>query len=183
MVQINRKMSVPILHGGSSKFRQGVLQLMINSVDPLHDEIAMRKQVQMAHGQHKHQQLPALEMIGHCPHLAPGTGENTICVLCLEAQKTSTLLSSTGTLSGTVQADGTVIGGSVGSQLSVREMFGSQPKSLNGTSAVWAVNGGLNLSEMAQKRASLASIPEQEPAAHPVYPPEAKVCLRYSKFF
>lgn len=31
---------MPILHGGSSKFRQGVLQLMIHSVDPLHSEIA-----------------------------------------------------------------------------------------------------------------------------------------------
>lgn len=30
---------MPILHGGSSKFRQGVLQLMIHSVDPLHEEI------------------------------------------------------------------------------------------------------------------------------------------------
>lgn len=30
-------MSTPILHGGS-KFRQGVLQLMIHSVDPLHEE-------------------------------------------------------------------------------------------------------------------------------------------------
>ena len=30
-------MSTPILHGGS-KFRQGVLQLMIHSIDPLHEE-------------------------------------------------------------------------------------------------------------------------------------------------
>jgi len=34
---MNRKMSTPILHGGS-KFRQGVLQLMIHSIDPLHEE-------------------------------------------------------------------------------------------------------------------------------------------------
>lgn len=173
-------MSVPILHGGSSKFRQGVLQLMINSVDPLHDEIAMRKHVQMAHSVHKQQQLPQLTesgMIGHCQHLAPGSPENTICVLCLEAQKTGTQLSSTGDLSGTIQADGTVIGGSLVNQLSGGETLGSQPKSLNGTSAVWAVNGGMSLYEMAQKRASLASIPEQEIAAHPVYPAEAKVRL------
>ncbi len=31
-------MSTPILHGGS-KFRQGVLQLMIHSIDPLHEEV------------------------------------------------------------------------------------------------------------------------------------------------
>ena len=30
-------MSTPILHGGS-KFRQGVLQLMIHSIDPLYEE-------------------------------------------------------------------------------------------------------------------------------------------------
>ncbi|XP_054159687.1 sodium/potassium/calcium exchanger Nckx30C-like, partial [Oppia nitens] len=36
-MQTNRKMSTPILHGGS-KFRQGVLQLMIHSIDPLHEE-------------------------------------------------------------------------------------------------------------------------------------------------
>lgn len=32
-----RRSSIPILHGGGSKFRQGVLQLMISSVDPLND--------------------------------------------------------------------------------------------------------------------------------------------------
>lgn len=35
--QFTRKMSTPILHGGS-KFRQGVLQLMIHSIDPLYEE-------------------------------------------------------------------------------------------------------------------------------------------------
>ncbi|RWS27223.1 sodium/potassium/calcium exchanger Nckx30C-like protein, partial [Leptotrombidium deliense] len=35
----NRRHSMPILHGGSSKFRQGVLQLMIHSIDPLHEEM------------------------------------------------------------------------------------------------------------------------------------------------
>lgn len=33
----HRRSSIPILHGGGSKFRQGVLQLMISSVDPLND--------------------------------------------------------------------------------------------------------------------------------------------------
>lgn len=37
MSQGGRKMSTPILHGGS-KFRQGVLQLMIHSIDPLYEE-------------------------------------------------------------------------------------------------------------------------------------------------
>lgn len=36
-LQFTRKMSTPILHGGS-KFRQGVLQLMIHSIDPLYEE-------------------------------------------------------------------------------------------------------------------------------------------------
>lgn len=31
-----RRQSVPLLHGGSSKLRQGVLQLMIHSIDPMH---------------------------------------------------------------------------------------------------------------------------------------------------
>lgn len=35
--QYNRRMSAPLLHGGS-KFRQGVLQLMIHSIDPLYEE-------------------------------------------------------------------------------------------------------------------------------------------------
>ncbi|KAI2798961.1 hypothetical protein RDWZM_006724 [Blomia tropicalis] len=35
--QHTRKMSTPLLHGGS-KFRQGVLQLMIHSIDPLYEE-------------------------------------------------------------------------------------------------------------------------------------------------
>ncbi|XP_022252420.1 sodium/potassium/calcium exchanger 2-like isoform X2 [Limulus polyphemus] len=34
--RIKRRMSAPILHAGS-KFRQGVLQLMIHSIDPLHE--------------------------------------------------------------------------------------------------------------------------------------------------
>ena len=31
-----RRQSVPLFHGGSSKLRQGVLQLMIHSIDPMH---------------------------------------------------------------------------------------------------------------------------------------------------
>ncbi|KAI1301951.1 Sodium/potassium/calcium exchanger 2 [Halotydeus destructor] len=39
-----RRASMPMLHGGGSKFRQGVLQLMIHSVDPLHHEILQAQQ-------------------------------------------------------------------------------------------------------------------------------------------
>lgn len=34
---VSRRSSMPVLHGGGTKFRQGVLQLMISSVDPLND--------------------------------------------------------------------------------------------------------------------------------------------------
>lgn len=47
--QTNRRVSVPMLHGGS-KFRQGVLQLMIHSVDPLHQEIMQAQQQQPGAG-------------------------------------------------------------------------------------------------------------------------------------
>ncbi len=49
-------MSTPILHGGS-KFRQGVLQLMIHSIDPLHEEAmnnAIASRPDTAKHQHTH---------------------------------------------------------------------------------------------------------------------------------
>lgn len=32
-----RRMSVPTIHGGGGKFRHGLLQLLIHSIDPLHE--------------------------------------------------------------------------------------------------------------------------------------------------
>lgn len=165
-------MSVPILHGGSSKFRQGVLQLMINSVDPLHDEIAMRRQVQQAQTAHKlrqpsmqsHAQPPAA--IITCPHMAPSAGESTICILCLEQQQQRIAAPDTGSNAHATPNSGF---GSTATNLGSQVM-----KSSNGTSGVWAINGGVP-EMMSHKRSSLASIQENQPASHPVYPLEAKV--------
>ena len=63
---MNRKMSTPILHGGS-KFRQGVLQLMIHSIDPLHEE-TINKTISTRPDVEKHR----------CIH-PPGA---TTCTLC-----------------------------------------------------------------------------------------------------
>lgn len=57
-------MSTPILHGGS-KFRQGVLQLMIHSIDPLYEEpinMAMKGNVDEIVKDHVHPPGAA-----HCP--------------------------------------------------------------------------------------------------------------------
>ena len=63
-------MSTPILHGGS-KFRKGVMHLMIHSIDPLHGEVI--KNAAESHPQSMTKNR----------HLHPNPG-NTSCKLCNE---------------------------------------------------------------------------------------------------
>ncbi|RWS17735.1 sodium/potassium/calcium exchanger 2-like isoform X1 [Dinothrombium tinctorium] len=70
----HRRQSIPILHGGSSKFRQGVLQLMIHSIDPLHEEM-------VHHGSRPHS--AAANGIKNRMHHVHPPGATT-CAHCLE---------------------------------------------------------------------------------------------------
>ncbi|OTF80423.1 potassium-dependent sodium-calcium exchanger-like protein [Euroglyphus maynei] len=77
-----RKTSTPILHGGS-KFRQGLLQLMIHSIDPLYEE------------QHQQQQMASATIMKSHSH-QPDTTTNTYCPICGEDKHHHIKLDSNG---------------------------------------------------------------------------------------
>lgn len=75
-----RKNSVPVFHGGSTKFRQGVFQLMIHSVDPLH---SVDQEILQAHAGNASTAIPESSAdkaaLGSQHTHPPGATDCTMC--------------------------------------------------------------------------------------------------------